>query len=189
VNWGELVPLALRKQLPLLSARLGLASKAGSANSRLHISTNDHNLTCVLIKKKRKAIAVRVAEACGNAACAVCRACSAHLRASMAAHAKGLMVLARLPMQRTHSYVASEAMRRAATLQRCALDLRSAPAGLTAWWCEEQRLRSSAAASRACWGFSCAASEVLRRAAMLRGAACLARRSQSAHLEPDGLAA
>ena len=37
-----------------------------------------------------------------------------------------------------------------------------------AWWCEEQRLRSSAAASRACWGFSCAASEVLRCAAMLR---------------------
>ena len=83
MNWGELVPLALRKQLPLLSARLGLASKAGSANSRLHISTNDHNLTCVLIKKKREAIAVRVAEACGNAACAVCRACSAHLRASV----------------------------------------------------------------------------------------------------------
>jgi hypothetical protein len=36
VNRGELVPLALRKQLPLLSARLGLAFKAGSANSRLH---------------------------------------------------------------------------------------------------------------------------------------------------------
>jgi hypothetical protein len=110
-------------------------------------------------------------------------------RVSMAAYAKGLMMLARLPMQRTHSYVASEAMRRAATLQRCALDLRSAPAGLMAWWCEEQRLRSSAAASRACWSFSCAASEVLRRAAMLRGAACFARCSQSAHLEPDGLAA
>ena len=77
MNWGELVPLALRKQLPLPSARLGLASKAGSANSRLHISTNDHNLTCVLIKKKRKAIAVRVAEACGNAARWTCEA---HLR-------------------------------------------------------------------------------------------------------------
>ena len=89
-------------------------------------------------------------------------------RVSVAAYAKGLMMLARLPMQRTHSYVASEALRRAATLQRCVLGLRSAPAGLIAWWREEQRLQSSTAASRACWSFSCAASEVLRCAAMLR---------------------
>jgi hypothetical protein len=71
--------LALRKQLPLHSARLGLAYKAGSANSRLHSSTNNRNHTCVLVKKNRRAIAVGVAEACGNAACAVRCARSAHL--------------------------------------------------------------------------------------------------------------
>ncbi len=43
--------MALRKQLPLHSARLGRASKACSANSRLHSSTNNLDHTCVLIKK------------------------------------------------------------------------------------------------------------------------------------------
>jgi hypothetical protein len=76
------------------------------------------------------------------------------------------MVLARLLMQRTHSCVASEALRRAATLQRCALDLRSAPAGLMAWWCEELRLRSATSARKACWSFcwrSCAGREQRQR--------------------------
>ena len=97
------------------------------------------------------------------------------------------MVLARLLMQRTHSCVASEALRRAVTLQRCVLGLRDAPgAGVTrargtglgaggevrsASECrrrrrEEQRLRSATSARRACWSFcwrSCAGREQRQR--------------------------